>query len=250
MTALAGILLSGCAAVKPAVPSVTYVSPEAALGALSLPVPSAALTATARIEILTRSERYPLKAALILKEPASLRLESIPLLGPPDFVLTLHDGQLRAYFPQRGTFYAGPATPRTLSRFLPLAMPPAEIVPLMMGRPPAEDPLARPVLKGGKEEGLYRVDQIVLGAKARSLWIDPAGGRLAKVRTFAADGRVLYTAEFDEHIRVGNAWTPQRLVITGQDGSVRIAYTDIAPLEEEADVFVLLPEGITPIPLD
>lgn len=251
MTALAGLLLSGCAAVKTAVPSVTYVSPEAALGSLTLPVPPPALAATARIEILARSERYPLKAALILKKPASLRMESIPLLGPPDFFLTVHDGQLRAYLPQNGTFYVGPATTRTLSRFLPLALPPAEIVSLMLGRAPGEKPTPGMVLQGGEEEGLYRVDEIVLGAKTQSLWIDPDGGRLMKVRTFAADGGILYTAEFDEHIRIGNAWIPRRLVIAGQDGSVRVSYTDIATLDDDADVFVLpIPEGISPTPLD
>ncbi len=249
MTALAGLLLSGCATVKTAVPSVTYVSPEAALGALTLPVPSPALAATARIEILARSERYPLKAALILKEPASLRMESIPLLGPPDFFLTVNDGQLRAYLPPKGTFYVGPAPSR------PLTLPPPCLASSRnrlpdLGHAPGKS-LRPDGLAGGEEEGLYPRGPDRPGHKD-PFPLDRSGrGRLMKVRTFAADGGILYTAEFDEHIRIGNAWIPRRLVIAGQDGSVRVSYTDIAPLDDDADVFVLpIPEGISPTPLD
>ena len=44
----------------------------------------AGVKAIARIEVTTPEGRYPLKAVLVLKRPSSLRLESIPLIGPAD----------------------------------------------------------------------------------------------------------------------------------------------------------------------
>src|SRR5512136_1786945 len=49
------------------------------------------IKAIARIEVNAPAGRYPLKVALALWRPSSLRLESIPLIGPADFFLTVHE---------------------------------------------------------------------------------------------------------------------------------------------------------------
>jgi hypothetical protein len=255
LTAAFALLLGGCTTARvTTVPGASYGSPRAALQALAARSPAPALTATARIAIVSASEHYPFKAALMMKPPASLRLESIPLLGPPDFFLTLNDPELRVFLPERGIFYTGRATAWSISRFIHLALPPAEIVSLLMGQAPPEKAEGNDSLsswRGEPEAGFYRIDRYTAGQRVRSLWIDPNGDRLIRIQVFAGGDTPPYTAEFAEHTRVGDALVPQRLKITGEGVTFSIAYTELRPLvDEDAAAFVLpVPEGITPTPL-
>jgi hypothetical protein len=253
LTASLALLLGACAAGRIAAPGASYASPEAAIRAIAAQDLTRALTATARIEISTPAERYPLKAALLMKRPASLRLESIPLLGPPDFFLAMDGRELRAFLPGKGIFYTGRATAWSISRFLSLALPPEAIVSLLTGHPPAEQENASTLWRGEQEEGLYRIDQIQAVRKVRSLWIDPDGDRLIRIQVYAGgDSPLSYAAEFEEHVRVGNAFLPQRLKITGEGLSFALRYTEIRLLEDEdAAAFILpVPEGVIPTPLE
>ncbi|MHB9098180.1 MAG: hypothetical protein ACYC5X_10215 [Syntrophales bacterium] len=245
-----GPLLAGCAGGKAAaVPAGgTYALPEAALHALAASAPIGTVTATARIEINNHGERYPLKAAMMIRRPADLRLESIPLLGLPDFFLSIYGGELRVFLPGKGAFYAGPATSATISRFFPLALPAAEIVSLLMGRPPGEGE-ASSSLGGEPEDGLYRVDQYRHGRKVRSLWIDPAGGVLIRARAFTEGEEIVYTAEFADYTQAGKGFMPQRVTISGEAMSLTLRYTEIRMLDDAASFALPIPSGVTPIPL-
>ena len=246
--AACALLLAGCAGGRAVVPGGTYPRPEAALHALAASIPSGTVTATARIEITNHGERYPLKAAVMMRRPADLRLESIPLFGLPDFFLSIAGGELRVFLPGKGEFYAGPATSATISRFFPLALPPAEIVSLLMGRPPGEEETSsRP--GGEQEDGLYRVDQYRDGRRVRSLWIDPAGGILIRARIFTGREEILYTADFADYTQVGNGFMPQRLTISGEAMSLTLRYTEIRVLDDAVSFALPMPEGVTPIPL-
>ncbi len=185
---------------------------------------------------------------MMIRRPADLRLESIPLLGPPDFFLSIDGGELRVFLPGKGAFYVGPATSWTISRFFPLALPAAEIVSLLMGRPPGEEETSSS-LAGEREDGLYRVDQYRDGRKIRSLWIDPAEGVLIRARTFTESGEIVYTADFAEYTRVGKGFMPQRLTISSEAMSLALRYTEIRTLDDAASFALPIPEGITPIPL-
>ncbi|HUV06346.1 MAG TPA: DUF4292 domain-containing protein [Spirochaetia bacterium] len=253
ITAL-GPALFGCAG-KRVVPSPppggAYLSPEDALRALAASTPSdQTLTVTARIEINSHGERRPLKAALMMKRPAQLRLESIPLLGPPDFFLSIDAGELRVFSPGKdgGIFYAGRATARNVYRFFPLVLPATDMISLLMGHPPRMEEASS--WRGEWEEGLYRVDQYIAGEKILSLWIDPVGNFLLRVRAFTEGGTIAYTAEFAEHTSVGTHFLPQLLTITGEAVSLTLRYTEFR-LDNDAEPFALpIPEGIVPIPLD
>jgi hypothetical protein len=253
ITAL-GTAFLGCAGrrvVPSQPPGGAYLSPDDALQALAATTPGdQTLTVTARIEINARGERRPLKAALMMKKPARLRLESVPLLGPPDFFLSIDAGELRVFFPGNdgGSFYIGRSTARNVNRFFPLALPAADIISLLMGQPPrTEEASSR---RGEWEEGLYRVDQCVAEEKILSLWIDPVGDLLRRVRAFTEGGNIAYMAEFEDHTSVGKYFLPQRLTITGEAVSLTLRYTE-ARLDNDAEPFALpIPEGIVPIPLE
>jgi hypothetical protein len=247
-----GPLLSGCAGRRVAVSGNEYISPEAALRALASSDPGVrAITVTARFEIKRHNERHLLKAALMMKRPAHLRLESIPLFGPPDFFLSIEAGEIRVFIPGKETFYVDRATEGNLSRFFPLALPAAETVSLLMGRLPEAEETVSSSLRGEWEDGLYRVDQYRSGGKILSLWIDPSGDLLRRLRTFTEGGNIAYTAEFADHVRSGEGFLPQRLSITREAVSLAVRYTDIRLDNDDEESFALpVPEGITPRPLE
>ena len=249
-----GPSLFGCAGrrvVPSPPPGGVYTSPEDALRALvASALSDQTLTVTARIEINSHGQRRPLKVALMMKRPALLRLESFPILGPPDFFLSIDAGELRVFSPGKdgGDFYTGQATARNVYRFFPLALPAADMVSLLMGHPPRiEQASSR---RGEWEERLYRVDQYIAGEKIRSLWIDPVGDLLLRIRAFTEGGNIAYTAEFAEHTSVGTRFLPQLLTITGEGVSLTLRYTEFR-LVNDAEQFALpIPEGIVPILLD
>jgi hypothetical protein len=250
LIAALGSFPAGCTGGRIAVPGgAAYALPEAALHALAASCPIGTVTATARIEITNHGERYPLKAAMMMRRPADLRIESIPLLGPPDFFLSIDGGELRVFLPGKGAFYTGPAASWSISRFFPLTLPAAEIVSLLMGRAPEEGQAASS-WAGESEDGLYRVDQYRDGRKIRSLWLDPARGVLIRARSFTGNEGIGYTADFAEHTRVGTGFMPQRLTISSETVSLALRYTEISMLDDDAASFTLpIPEGIAPIPL-
>lgn len=245
-----GSILTGCAGRKIPPSGSEYLSPEAALRTLAASDPGGGtITVTARMEINSRGERHLLKAALMMKRPTHLRLESIPLFGPPDFFLSIDAGEIRVFLPEKETFYADRATERNLSRFFPLALTASEIVSLLMGRlPETEETVSS--WRGEWEDGLYRVDQYGTRGKILSLWIDPAGDLLRRIRTFTEEGNTAYSAEFTEHARTGEGFLPQWLTITREGVSLAVRYTDIR-MDNDSESFALpVPEGITPLPLN
>jgi hypothetical protein len=247
---IAAAVISGCAGIRPAEPVREDLLPERALSLSAAICPTGIVTATARIEVIRRDERFPLKAALMIKPPASLRLESIPLLGPPDFFLSAASGVLHVFIPAQGGFYAGQATAANIARFLPLPLPPDEIVPLLLGQAPETKPASS--LQGELRQGLYRVDERAGGRTIRSLWFDPDENRLLKIQTVAAGGEPLYTAEFADPLRIGNGVIPQRLNVGGEGWSLAVRYTELRQLDgAEADPFTLpIPDGIPVVSLD
>lgn len=246
-----GSIITGCAGTGRRVPlsGSEYLTPEAALRTLAASDPGGrTITVTARMEINNRGERHLLKSALMMKRPEQLRLESIPLFGPPDFFLSIDAGEIRVFLPGKETFYADRATEGNLSRFFPLALPASEIVSLLMGRlPETEETVSS--RRGEWEDDMYRVDQYRDGGKIRSLWIDPAGNLLQRIRTFTEEGSTAYSAEFTEHARTGQGFLPQRLTITKGGVSLAVSYSDVR-LDNDGESFALpVPEGITPLPL-
>ena len=250
---IAVLALSGCAGHKPSVPLAFYDSPGAALRALAAVSPGAqAVTATTRITINRQGERYPLKVAVMMQRPALLRVESIPLMGPPDFYLSLAEGELRVFLPGKGAFYTGRASPQNISRFLSLSIPDADMVSLLMGVPPnvAEEMKS---LDGEREDGLYRVDQYTSGRRTRSLWIDPPSGQLIRLRRFTEEGATVYTADFADHARIGEGFLPQQLTIRQEEEIpvLTVRHADLRQITVDPESFPLtVPDGITPILLD
>ena len=249
---LVGLSVAGCAGRAPFVPPAFYDSPEAALRILAANFPSGqTVTAAARIEIDHQDKRYLLRAAVMMKRPDLLRVESIPLLGPPDFFLSAANGELRVFLPMKNAFYRGPDTPDNVSRFFPISMSVADMVSLLMGIPPDGTDQAT-AYRGMREEGLYRMDHYPSGRRTRSLWIEPEAGRLIRFQKFTDEGTVLYTAELSEHVRVGDGYLPRKVMIRGADMStLAVRQDDPRHITADPESFPLaIPAGTIPILLN
>jgi hypothetical protein len=212
--------------------------------------------AIARIEVNTPEGRYPLKAALVLKKPSSLRLESIPVIGPADLFLTVHENVLKVFVPQNGKFYIGKATTRNLAHFIPVAATGIEIedmTSILLGMHP-EIRGKTITLDGSSDGSLYRVDILSENRKIQSLWVDP-GDRLVRVDLFAGDNSRSYSARFIGWDCIENMTLPQNVTIAYGDNDkpdIIIRYVDIGPAKGiDATIFDLKPPpGVIPISLD
>jgi hypothetical protein len=213
--------------------------------------------AIARIEVNTPEGRYPVKAALVLKIPSSLRLESIPVIGPSDLFLTVHENVLKVFVPQKGKFYIGKATTRNLAHFIPIAATALRIEDLtsiLLGMHP-EIKGKTITLDGSYDGSLYRVDILSENRKIQSLWVDPEEDHLVRVDLFAGDNSRLCSAQFIGRDHIENMTLPQSVTIAYGDNDkpdIIIRYVDIGPAKGiDATIFDLKPPpGVIPISID
>jgi len=248
------LVFCGCAAAPKMTARMDFASPEAALEHIAAQTPvDAALQAMADVRVATREGgTYPLKLAVLLKKPASLRVEAIPLFGPPAFFLSVRDRTLRVFLAETRAFYIGRATPDNVARYLPLKMGPEDLIAVLTGTcyaPPGPGTL----LQGRPEGDHYRID-LVEPLKRRSLWVRMTDGFLERLEVYGEQQR-LYRAHFEEPLRVEGMVLPQKITIVseGIDGiSVSIRYADIQFLKDiDPETFDLkTPPGVEPVYLD
>jgi hypothetical protein len=243
----------GCAAVTQTADRMDFLSPEAAIKHIAAQIPdNVALQAMANIQMTTRGGRYPLKLAIVLRKPASLRAEMIPLFGPPAFFLSIHNRTLKVFLAETRAFYIGRATPDNVARYLPLKMDPEEMIAVLMGTGPL--PCEQGTLLQGRPEGdYYRID-IKGTLKRQSLWLRTTDGFLEHLEVFGEQQR-LYRVHFEEPIWIEGSVFPQKttIVFEGEDGpalSVRFADIQLLNQSDPAIFDLKAPPEITPVYLD
>jgi hypothetical protein len=230
-------------------------SPEEALGTIDLrDKRKNFMKAVAQVIVNTEEGRYPLKLAIIAAKPASLRLEAIPIIGLPNFFLSIHNGLIKVYLPQKGECYVGPATVDNIKTFFPLQLAVPDLVNLLMGCRPTISS-EHILLKGSPEGESYRVDILSRENKAlQSLWIDPASISLTRLERFGGNGELPLTVYFDEYSQDNDVSMPSRIrfQMPGRDErniSLRYDGAAFAPLTNETErIFDLpVPEGVKTI---
>jgi hypothetical protein len=246
-------LLSGCAAAPQVKTRMDFHSPAAVLAHLDNGIPTGVVVQTlADIRMTTKDGVYPMKLAVLLQKPASLRVEAIPLLGPPAFFLSLHEQILKVFFTETRAFHVGRATSDNIARYLPLKMDPQELTTALTG---TGLPLHRPeaILLGRTEGDRYRIDRDEAGRR-ESLWVRLSDGFLERLDVHQ-DQILLYQIRYEEPLRVEQWMLPQKLTIVfeGRDGvSLRIRYRNIRFLKQtDTALFDLAPPpGVAPVFLD
>jgi hypothetical protein len=250
-------LLGGCALypLQPAPVTDYRLSPAEALGTIDLKDSRKTfMKAVAQVVVNTEEGRYPVKLAILAAKPSSLRLEAIPIIGLPNFFLSIHNGIMKVYLPQNGEYYVGPATINNLKSFFPIQLAVPDLVALLMGCRPTMSS-EQTILKGSSEGKSYRVD--ILSREnhpLQSLWIDPENLYLTRLDRFGKNGEKLLTVYFDEYSQENDVSMPShvRFQIPGideRDISLRYDGATFAPLTNETErIFDLpVPEGVKTI---
>jgi outer membrane lipoprotein-sorting protein len=189
------------------------------------------LKAIAHIEVNTLRGRYPVKAAVMIKKPSSLRLEILPLIGPPELILSVHGNILKAFFPQKREFYIGQASEKNLGSFFPFSMAGLQIediISILFGtHPPIKEKSF--TLRGSSDEGLYRVDILSEKRKIQSLLIDRQNSTLVRVNLFDNDNNQRYSVRFFGQSVLENVTVPDKITLTAGDDEnphLTIRYSD------------------------
>jgi hypothetical protein len=211
----------------------------------------------AQVVVNTEKGRYPLTLAIIAAKPAALRLETIPVIGLPNFFLSIQNGQIKVYLPQQGEYYVGPATVDNIKTFFPIQLPVSDLVALLMGCRPAMA-AKHTLLQGSMEGESYRVNILSRENKPlQSLWLDPANLSLTRWERFGKNVELVVTVNFDEYFQDNDVSMPRRIrfQMPGRDEqsiSLRYDGATFAPLTHEAKrLFDLpVPEGVKTIILD
>jgi hypothetical protein len=213
-----------------------------------------ALRAMADIDLMASGGRRHLRVALLLELPSLMRMESIPVFGPPDFFLSLNREKLKIFLPGKKEFYQGSPSRENLSHFLPINLSPTEIVYVLLG-------LSPPPATGGKigfRESLdgekKRLDMFLDNQIIRTLWSDGNVERLTDMEIIDTDTDRKYQVNYSNYLRLEESALPQQVTIVSKDGDAQIIvhYDDMelcASGDEEA--FDLpIPRGVTPTGLD
>jgi len=255
---LAILMFAGCALTPTMPPSPQGISPFFPRDRWQLlnaaeRVPKA-LKALARIDLTTPSGRYPLKVAILLQYPEHFRMESIPLFGPPDFYLTIENGELKVFLPQEGKYYMGTPSQTQLASFLPFISSRfqlSDMLALLRGTVPLSQ-YPDITLKGFQESEYYRLEVYRGKEKAQVFWLEPRSNQLIRATRWGKNGELLYTAQFEAYggLKEAADFPTKISVTTGQPNptTLTLQYTDLQFLQEiQPALFSLeIPPGIEP----
>ncbi len=242
------VFLIGCATVEPHAP-VEITDPGSLLEKSKLAWMSGEVfRSRATVRVDSPEGTYTTRVAVIMSAPCFLRLETVPLIGTPDFIMVLNRKDMHAFFIRKGKFYIGPANVG-LSLFLPVYLTPTEVVCVLAGKVPPLPAMMDISLKGFFEDGSYRIDIYIGGKKTRSIWINTSG-KLLKLELTDSGGSV-YEIYYSDYKRVGRDSVPGSIEIkAGSDKTIKIDHGDmeLSPGGETENLFNLdVPSGIEPI---
>jgi hypothetical protein len=245
---LLGVLASGCLQQTVIYPDS---QPEKILAAISSVVAEDdILSATARIDLVTLHGYYPARAALIIKKPSYLRLELLPVIGTPDFVLTASPDKMSIFLPSKGEFYRGLPTAVNLKRFLPWQFNIEDIVMIFSGTYPS---LKEKIItyQSYQEKNLLRIEMKAQSGCSQIIWVGE-NNRLLKLVRNDEHGNEIYNVKYDHYGTKGSI--AGEISISMADGvtSLSIKYLDIK-IEKATDLSIfdlIVPASVKVIMLD
>src|ERR1043166_9280100 len=149
--AAGALLVVGCA---PRAPRLRPTTADELLDALAARR-AAVTTLRSRARLRSGVSGVWIREALLVRRPDAVRVDVLSPFGLA-LAVGVRGDLLWAYPPARGTRYEGPATPTNLVSLLGAPVAVADIVDVLLGVPPARDPIAPPLLSA-TPEGEYRL---------------------------------------------------------------------------------------------
>lgn len=211
------------------------------------------LRALGRVTYFGERGRVRVKAVLLAQRPGAFRFETIsPFEQPIDVMAS--DGD-RLWLLSENRLREGPATPENISRLLPLAMKPAEVVDTLLGGVPTSDRFAPESIEWSEDRDRWILSLASDRGERSRLTVDP--DRMLVERMTLEDQRGLRVAvSFDdfESAGPGKGELPEkiRIEMPRRDLDVRIKLNEAevdVPLADEL-FRITPPPGVRPEPLD
>ncbi|UCD72333.1 MAG: DUF4292 domain-containing protein [Syntrophobacterales bacterium] len=130
------------------------------------------IRALARVTINLGEKRFRLEELLIIKKPASLRIEALSIIGQPLLYLTT-DGQVfEALIPSENRLYRGEAAMKHLPPFFSFCGGVREFIPLLVGELGWADD-ERLTAQYNQRDKLYIVEKCTREGSRQIFWINP-----------------------------------------------------------------------------
>ncbi len=198
-----------------------------------------------RLKVASRQGKGAMNLYLAVSRPSLVHFEILGFFGNPQAVFVSDGARFGLYQADQGKYYRGPATPRNLSRFLPLALPIGELVKLMLGEAP-RIPAKTASLQLDTTLGLYLIARVSDGLVQR-LWVDPSNYRVRQSEMPGADG---YQVEFDDFESAGAVTYPREIKFSARNPAahLELRYKEVR-INEALDptLFQLVPPPGVPV---
>ncbi|HLL53865.1 MAG TPA: DUF4292 domain-containing protein [Myxococcaceae bacterium] len=177
--------------------------------------------------------------------PARVHLQSLDFFGRPQASLTSDGERFGLLQAQEGRYYRGPPSPQNLARFLPVAIPPADLVALLLGDAPrVADEAIR--VEEDLKAGAY-VLTLTRGETTQRLWLDPRTHRAVRSEV---RGRDAYDLSFEDFQESGTLSFPRRVVLSAPalQTKLELRYTEVT-LNDPPDPALFTPEAPEGVPV-
>jgi outer membrane lipoprotein-sorting protein len=201
--ALAAVLvltMAGCAAQQGLTPSPAPPLPNAASALAERSHVLTSLQTPVIMEYSGPSGHFKAREQLIVRRPASLRVEAMSPLGVA-LIVAADDSQIAVFNPSNNTLMRGAANSATLARFTQIPMAPAQAVQLLLGLAPDNSILAAAPSNSRTEGGMKVLSYAAAGRAKYELGF--SGGQLAQVRARDAAGQVSYEVYYSDYRDIG-----------------------------------------------
>ncbi len=208
------------------------------------------LSAMAQIDLVTTHGYQPVRAAIVMKKPAYLRLELLPVIGTPDFFLSSSPAEMYIFIPSRGEFYRGKPTAANLAHFLPWQFNIEDIVMIFTGTyPPIIDGIIS--YESYQEKNSLRIEMKSLSDKSQILWVGE-NNRLLKLASLNKFGQEIYHVNYEDYRP--ESPVPGKITINMADGitSISVKYSELK-IEKATTLTIFdlkMPAGMKLILLD
>lgn len=171
------------------------------------------LRALADVSVQKGGERQRLTGVLLVRGPASMRLEALSPFGQPYLLVLVHEGRLTAYDAAKNEALVGPATAETIAGVLGLPLEPEDLVAVLAGRaaPPRDLRVAELLPPDGAGPSL----DLIGGAQRRRVWLDLQTGEVNRVEIGGGRASVILTYHRDGDTPRGFDFSAGRDYVTG-----------------------------------
>lgn len=188
-----------------------------------------------RLRVESPQGRGSVSAWVALMRPDRLRLELSDFFNRPLALVATDGERFSLYQVQENTWYQGPATPGNLAQVLPVALPPEELVSLLLGQVPLL-PAEQVTLRVDEGQGLYEL-RLRRGGLTQEVWVHPTHMRVVRSRV---EG--VYEVEYEDFRGQGALLLPGEVELRAEgQGEVRLRYGEVQ-LNEALEPSLFQPE--------